>query len=119
MGTRTETPAKAIRAAREVAHAASYLASEAASLARVFEPYAATEESAAASQAAIRAAKSAFEIDEVVLLAVDAPPSLTETLRQAKRSLDAAAEAVAAANDALGKATAMTPTGSQTGVGAS
>ena len=106
-----------MKAAREVAHAASYLASEAASLARVFEGYAAMEESAAASKAAIRAARSAFDIDESVLAHGDGP-ALEQTLLHARRALDAAADAVSAAKDAVGKATSLNEEGSGTHVGA-
>lgn len=94
-----------MKAAREVAHAASYLASEAASLARVFEGYSATEESAAASKAAIQAARSAFDIDEAVLQGTEGP-RLEATLVHASLALEAAAAAIAAAKDAVAKASA-------------
>ena len=107
-----------MKAAREVAHAASYLASEAASLARAFEGFSAMEESAAASKAAIRAARSAFDIDESVLVSGDGP-ALEQTLLHARRALDAAAEAVTAAKDAVGKATSLSDEGRGANVGAS
>src|SRR5438552_13419052 len=59
--TQEGSPRVAVRAAREVAHAASYLASEAAGLARLFEQHGAVEASIAESEEVIRAASRAFE----------------------------------------------------------
>jgi len=117
VGTRPEAK-RAVKAAREVAHAASYLASEAASLARVFESFAGTEESAAASKAAIRAARSAFDIDEAVLQGQEGP-TVEATLLHARRALDAAADAVAAAREALEKAHARSGVDGAAGLGTS
>lgn len=111
---------KAARAARELAHAASYLASEAASLARVFEAEHGRDESAAASRAAVRAAESAFRLDELTLSdqrrgAADLP----EALRHAEAALEAAADSVAAAKGCVGKALAAAGVGGEAGLGTS
>lgn len=110
----SERRTRAIRCARELAHAATSLASEAASLARTFEAQGALEVSIAASHASIRAAQSAFELDET---ARSAAPDLGDALRCALRSLEAAESAVSAARQAL-TAAGVNGTHSSSGVGA-
>ena len=115
-----EESRKATRGARELAHAASYLASEAASLARVFEDGEAHESSAAASRCAVRAAESAFRLDELALhRQPDRPADLQEALRHAKGALDAAAESIAAAKECVAGAYRASGLGDEAGVGTS
>lgn len=110
---------RAIRAAREVAHAATQLAHEAASLARVYEGYGtARDASFAASAASVRAARAAFDLDERAL----APPgqdddALDGAIRASLASLEAATAAVAATRAALDVAVSIR--GSQARLGSS
>lgn len=100
-------PFDAVRAAREVAHAASYLASEAATLARVFEAYGAVDASIAASQACIVAAQAAFELDDYVLRTDLTEADLQGALMTAGRSLEAATGAIESARRAMEAAGAV------------
>lgn len=90
---------RAMRAARELTHVATSLASEAANLARAFEAGGSTlETSIAASHASIRAAQAAFDADKD---ARGPSPALDDLLEHAERALEAAEQALALARCAL------------------
>lgn len=95
---RTESERRAVRAAREMAHLATSLASEAATIARVYEGHGGSHASITAAQASIEAAQSAFVADA---RALGADASAAEVVRAADRALDAALRAVQAAKQAL------------------
>lgn len=92
---------RAVRAARELAHCATSLASEAATLARLFEPYSAAEPSVAASRASLAAAQASFALDDLV--ASGAAP-LPEVFAHADAALDASIAAIQSAKAALERA---------------
>src|SRR5688500_9434836 len=102
MSTRA-LPSQAMAAARELAHAASALATEAATLVRNLEADAngANGASALAAEAALRAARAAHEVDAVAL---DGPHETERALQTAQRALLAAEEALASARRALAEA---------------
>jgi len=102
-----------LQAARELAHAATFVASEAAALARATGLEGGGIEGVAASHAALEAAQRAFDLDEASATAGDPLPddALRGALQLAARALDAAREAldaaertVAAARVSLGEA---------------
>lgn len=93
---------RAIRSAREMAHLATSIASEAANLTRALESYGAMHASVAASQASIRAAQGAFIVDEVALSATRLTGAdLQEVFLKTEACLDAAEQAIEAARSAL------------------
>lgn len=104
--SREGDPRVAVRAAREVAHAASYLASEAAALARAFEDHGALDASIAASEASIRAANRAFELDEKGRAIGHEAPHVRDAIQTAAHALEAAHDALASARRALEAAAA-------------
>lgn len=90
---------RAVRAARELARAASLLAAEAAALARVYSDHGPSEDAAlTASEASIHATRAALDLDDRIAAgesAVDA------AIRASLASLEAASAAVAATRAAL------------------
>lgn len=104
MRDKGEIGRRALRSARELAHLATSLASEAANLTRTLETFGATQASVAASQASIHAAQNAFSIDASVLAPGDSP-DLDEVLLKTGACLEAAEEAIRAARCALDAAT--------------
>lgn len=93
-------PERAVRAAREVARAASLLASEAATLARIYADSGPAEEAAlVASEASVHASRAVFALDQTVPSDPDA--ALDAAIRASLASLEAASAAVAATRAAL------------------
>lgn len=96
-----ERTRKALRAARELAHCATSLASEAANLARAMEAHHSAELTIAASKASLDAAQASFAIDD---LATSGRADLPGVLERAHASLEAAEVAVGAAKRAITEA---------------
>lgn len=95
-----DRPQRAVRAAREVARAASLLASEAANLARVYSESGPAEEAAlVASEASVHASRAVLAIDQETPNDPDA--ALDAAIRASLASLEAASAAVAATRAAL------------------
>jgi hypothetical protein len=92
-----------MRAARDVARAASQLASEAAALARIYEDHgSARESSAEASEAAVRAAQVSFGLDRDMRAGEGRGQDAAAFAIQASlASLEAASAAVIATRAAL------------------
>ena len=102
----SEHSALAVRAARDVARAASQLASEAAKLARIYADTGPADEAAlVASEASVHAARAAFALDDAV--AGDPDAALDAAIRASLVSLEAASAAVAATRAALDAAFAV------------
>jgi hypothetical protein len=97
-----ETVRRAIRAARELSHCATSLASEAAHLARILEHRGGADVSVVASKASLDAAAATFAIDDMV--AGPRAPALPMVLERADASVDAALLAVQAAKKAIAAA---------------
>jgi hypothetical protein len=92
---------KALRAARELSHAATSLASEAANLARALESHHSPDLTIVASKASLDAAQASFAIDD---MAVSGSPTLDAVLDRASASVGAAEIAIDAAKRALAEA---------------
>lgn len=90
---------KALRAARELAHCATSLASEAANLARALEAHHSAELTITASKASLDAARASFAIDDMATGGRSA--DLRDILERAHASLEAAEAAVGAARRAI------------------
>jgi hypothetical protein len=91
----------AIRAARELSHCATSLASEAANLTRALEPYHSAQASIAASKSSLDSALASFAIDD---MAAGESPSLEAILERADASVEAALSAIQAAKRAIADA---------------
>gem|GEM_PF-3716798 len=96
-----ELARKAVRAARELSHCATSLASEAANLARALEAHHSAEHTFAASKASLDAAQASFAIDD---MAATGRVELVEVLDHAHLSIEAAEHAVRAAKRAIAEA---------------
>ena len=99
-----EVGRRTLRSARELAHLATSLASEAANLTRTLENLGVMHASIAASQAGIEAAQCAFAIDALALGPAGAEPdaaTLHDVFLKTESCLDAAETALAAARGAL------------------
>lgn len=92
---------RAMRAARELSHCATSLASEAANLARALEPYHSAETSIAASKASLESAQASFAIDD---LTASGSEDVAAVLARADASVDAAMMAIQAAKRAIAEA---------------
>lgn len=92
---------KAVRAARELSHCATSIASEAANLARALEAHHSAELTIAASKASLDAAQASFAIDD---MASAGRLPLSEVLERAHASVEAAEVAVQAAKRAVAEA---------------
>ena len=99
--------AAANHAAREVVKAASQLAYEAAALAQLYDSADAHGAGLAAAQASIQAAKRAFALEDESRARGAEEPDFGHMLRNARESLDDAAEAVSAARVAVDAAIAL------------
>jgi hypothetical protein len=99
--TGQERTRHAIRAARELSHCATSLASEAANLTRALEPYHSAESTIAASKASLDSALASFAIDD---MAAAGSPDLDAVLARADASVEAALVAIQAAKRALADA---------------
>lgn len=101
MTAEEERVRRALRAARELSHCATSLASEAANLARALEPYHSSETTIAASRASLEAAQATFALDDLM---ASRTADLGVVLARADTSVEGALQAVQAAKRALAEA---------------
>lgn len=103
------TSRRAVAAAREVANAASHLASDAARLARIFQEHDGNDASVAASEAAVRAAQVVFrfEDEEKDGRVISLETALEGALHASLASLEAATASLNATRAALDATAAL------------